>query len=183
MAERLKNSKKSTALATRLVATALFLFTTLAVADDSWKEWSAGSWRTSIDGFGTLGLTLSDDEGFGFRRDISQNDAVFAGDVAHSTDSLFGLQTSVQYDDWFMALVQGKTKASHKGYEYYINLALLQFQYSPAVIFRVGRLPQDIYPFSESRDVAFSYLWVRPSVEFYGPLLLEHFDGVDWAYT
>gem|GEM_PF-6230061 len=31
--------------------------------------------------------------------------------------------------------------------------------------------------------MGYSYLWVRPPVEFYGPLMISHLDGVDVAWT
>lgn len=144
--------------------------------------WRGERWATEVDGFGTLGLTTSNSDALGFRRDISQRDAVYKGDVSWATDSIFGLQMTGTYRDALKTVLQAKMKSGHRGFEQYINLAFLEYPLFRDASIRAGRLPQDVYLFSESRDVGFSYLWVRPSVEFYGPLLLENFDGVEFGY-
>jgi hypothetical protein len=47
----------------------------------------------------------------------------------------------------------------------------------------VGRIGLDVYALSEYRNVGFSYLWVRPPVEFYAPVPFYSFDGLDLTWS
>lgn len=133
-------------------------------------------------GFGTLGVVISDSDALGFRRDTGQSEGVYRGDINLSSDSLLGLQWNARYSDWLSLAVQAKSKYLNGSLDSYINLAFVRYSPASNVALRMGRLPMDAYLLSESRDVGISYLWARPVVEFYGQLLLEHFDGVDFLY-
>lgn len=146
------------------------------------ETYSSGDFGIDINGFGTLALVSSDGDLLGFRRTQAQRTAVFEGDVSHKTDSLMAVQGVFRYKNWPEAIVQFKTRSSHKGFDTDLNLAYLRYKPTPVSTLRLGRLSQDAYLLSESRDIGMTYLWVRPPVEFYGQLLLEHFDGVDFNY-
>ncbi len=146
------------------------------------ETYSFGDFGVDVNGFGTLGLVYSDSDLLGFRRTQAQSKAVFDGDISHKTDSLLGVQGVFRYKQLPEAVVQVKTRSSHKGFSTDVNLAYLRFKPTPVSTLRLGRLSHDAYLLTESRDIGMAYLWVRPSVEFYGQLLLEHFDGVDFNY-
>lgn len=61
----------------------------------------------------------------------------------------------------------------------YLEWAFLAWQPIERLTIRAGRMGSDFYMLSDYRKVSFAYLWQRPPSEFYGPLMLENFDGID----
>ncbi|MFZ6656070.1 porin [Undibacterium sp. TJN19] len=48
---------------------------------------------------------------------------------------------------------------------------------------RAGRLGFDVYLLADSRNVGYSYQWVRPPIEFFGSLIISYFDGADMVIS
>jgi hypothetical protein len=47
----------------------------------------------------------------------------------------------------------------------------------------LGRLGWDVFQLADTRNVGYSNLWVRPPVDFYGPLQVSSMDGGDIAWS
>ncbi len=133
-------------------------------------------------GFGSVGMVSSDGKSLGFRRDASRHRAVTDGELRFDSDTVLGLQVNAGYNNTLGLVVQGMAKPLDGELDAHIHLVFARFNMNRDMMLRLGRLPHDAYLLSESRDVGVSYLWARPVVEFYGLLLLEHFDGVDFLY-
>lgn len=137
-------------------------------------------WR--FDGFGTLGVVFSDSDNLGFRSDAMQRYTALSGSPQFRNDTLFGAQISANYGDQLSAALQVKGRYRHKGFDVYGSMAYVGYQPWPNIKIRAGRLLLDMFLLSESRSIGFSRPWVRPVEEFYGPILVEFFDGVDASY-
>lgn len=142
-----------------------------------------GSDRIRLSGFATLGAVRGGDETLGFRRDLVQ-DGVFDEDWALNIESLLGLQLDADFSDALSATVQmvyeDRTDAELKDY---LEWAYLRYRFGPSWTLRAGRLGIDVFMLSEYRKLGFSYLWARPPVEFYSPVVFNHFEGADLAYN
>lgn len=135
--------------------------------------------RFSLNGFGTLGMAKSTDSDAEFIRDISQKRGS-AGEWDADIDSRFGLQLGAHLTDTLDAVVQGVSRYNYEGnYDPTVTWAFLRYAPDPAVTIRVGRVALDTYMLADSRDVGYSYVWVRPPVDYYGTRHLSHIDGAD----
>ncbi len=135
--------------------------------------------RLALNGFGTLGVARSTDSDAEFIRDISQQDGT-AGDWDGDVDSRLGVQLRANLTETLDAVVQSVSRYDHHGsYEPKLTWAFLRYNPDPAVTLRLGRVALDTYMLADSRDVGYSYLWVRPPVDYYGMRHLSHIDGGD----
>ncbi|UAW97392.1 porin [Halopseudomonas nanhaiensis] len=135
--------------------------------------------KVAVNGFGTLGIARSTDSDAEFIRDITQKSGT-AGDWDGDVDSRFGLQLRGTLTDSLDAVVQGVSRYDPTGsYEPKLTWAFLRYNPDPAVTLRLGRVALDTYMLADSRDVGYSYLWVRPPVDYYGTRHLTHIDGGD----
>jgi hypothetical protein len=150
----------------------------IAVSGAFAEDFKTGS-DVSISGFGTLGLTHNSTDKAEFIRDILQPRGVgdgWSGDV----DTRIGVQLDMRASDEIEGVVQAVSYYNHEG-SYFPELTWAFIGYSPAPSFRAraGRLGWDVYMLSDSRNVGYSYLWVRPPVDYFGPLQISHIDGAD----
>ncbi len=141
--------------------------------------WAADETRFSFRGFGTLGMAYSRNGDAGFLRDITQPDGV-RNRVNFDADSRLGLQLDAELLDSLDATVQLISRYGYDGsYRPELAWGFLRYTPQPDLEIRAGRLGWDVYILSASRDVGYSYLWVRPPVEYYGHLQLSKINGVD----
>ena len=133
----------------------------------------------NLRGFGTLGMAHNREDGAGFIRDITQPTGVKGGYSGH-LDSRAGLQLDVSLPPKLSATLQVVTRYRYDG-RYKPEIAWGFVKYSPTtnLDLRVGRLGWDVYMLSDSRDVGYSYLWVRPPVDYYGVLQFSKLNGAD----
>lgn len=135
-----------------------------------------------LSSFGTAAVVFSDASGSAMRRDSSKQEVVLKGEPAYLIDSLLGLQINAHYKKW-SAVTQLKVRdQDKKDLNDYLALAFLSYQFTPSTSARAGLLPIDAYMLSESRDVSYTYPWVRPDLNFYTPVVLNNFKGADISY-
>lgn len=128
-------------------------------------------------------MTFSDASGVGFRRDISQTSVALKGEPQYLIDSLLGLQLNARYRQKWGAVLQLRIRDQiEKDLNDYLKLAFLSYQVNPSLSVRAGLLPIDAYMLSESRDVKYTYPWVRPNFNFYAAVVLNNFKGMDISY-
>jgi hypothetical protein len=145
-----------------------------ATEQDSLLKWS---------GFGTLGVAYNSSRDYDYIRDLLQTTGVGASrryDLG--LDSILGLQVSSALSDNFEATAQVVARRSYKGFRPELSWLFLKYAPSDSLDLRVGRLGFDVYPLADSRNVAYSYLWVRPPVEYFGNLIVSYIDGADAVY-
>lgn len=137
----------------------------------------------SLRGFGTLGLTHNNTGGAEFIRDILQPRGVADG-WSGNVDSRVGLQVNARLTTEIEGVVQAVSYYNHTGsYSPELTWAFVSYAPNPDLKARVGRLGWDAYQLADSRNVGYAYLWVRPPVDYFGPLQITHIDGADIAVT
>ena len=130
-------------------------------------------------GFGTLGLTRTNNDNAEFARDLSQPSG--AGTTwTGKVDSLLGLQANWQFSPQTEAVVQVVSRHHYDGsFNPELTWAFLRHDLSPDTSVRAGRLGTEFYMLGDSRLVGFSNLTVRPPTDFYGSLVFSYIDGLD----
>lgn len=133
----------------------------------------------SLRGFGTLGYASSSNSTAEFLRDLSQPTGVTRAGGAQ-IDSILGLQANYRFNE---ALEFTAQAVSHQRYDDTftpeITWALLKYDVNPRISFRFGRIGTEFLMQSDSRMVGYSYLPVRPPVNFYGLVPINYGDGAD----
>lgn len=159
---------------------ALVISPTLWAADADFDE-VASAW--SVRGFGTLGVARSSSPDAGFVRDLSQPRGVDRR-TSGRVDSSAGVQLN-----WRPAqsveFVGQVVSRYHYDASFRVEPTLAFFKWDPGsrTSLRAGRIAADFLMLSDSRLVGYSYLPVRPSVDFFGPLFFSHIDGADATLT
>ena len=139
------------------------------------------NWRFTS--FGTLGFAHTQGDDLLAQHDLTQPQT-FVNDNSWKLDSLIGAQVSADLTKTVSATVQGVVKSRlEPSLNHSIERAFVGWQATPTLSFHGGRLRQDFYMLADYRDAGFAYLWMRPPIEFYGPVLLNSLDGVDAVYN
>lgn len=134
-------------------------------------------------GFGTLGVAYSGNERAQFVRDLSQPSGLQSGWSA-KTDSLIGLQANLRVDEQNEAVIQAVSRYHASGnYAPELTWAFLRHDFSPDFSVRFGRLGTEFYMLADSRLVGYANLTLRPPPDYYGPLVISYFDGIDLSAT
>jgi hypothetical protein len=133
----------------------------------------------SLHGFGTLGVARSTDDEVQLVRDLSQP----AGLTTHwsaKIDSVLGVQADYRFNDEFEGILQAISRYRYDGsYKPEISWAFLRYDPRPDVTLRAGRLGTEFFMTADSRLVGYANLTVRPSPDYFGPLIFSYFDGAD----
>ena len=137
----------------------------------------------SLHGFGTLGITRSNNENAEFIRDLTQPQGAGAHWTA-KVDSVLGLQANIRFSPSTEAVLQAVTRYhANESYQPELTWAFLKHDFSPDFSLRGGRLGTEFYMLGDSRLVGYSNLSVRPPPDFYGTLVFSYIDGVDVSAT
>lgn len=179
-------SLKPRRLARRLLRTFIgalglvwILAPSLSHADDTPPP--ASSWKLS--GFGTLGLTRSNADQADFVQDLSQPNGSH-GQWTPKVDSKFGIQLNARLSETYEAVAQVVSRYRYDGSTSpELTWAFLRADINPQTAVRIGRLGTEFYMLADSRLVGYSYLTVRPPVDYFSVLPFTYIDGIDAAYT
>ena len=170
-------------MAIQLIRVLSLLGATLALAGPCAAE-PDDTWRLTPGAFGTLSATHHGEDAIEYRRDISQAHGARADQFGLETDSLLGVQLNIGYGPRLEAVVQAISKLDpDNGWEPRLSRGFLRYLPDEALMLRAGRIPLGVYLRVESRDVAYSYLTIRPPVEAYGYLANDTVDGLDLQLT
>ncbi|MBI3131335.1 MAG: hypothetical protein HYZ13_08255 [Acidobacteria bacterium] len=136
----------------------------------------------TLRGFGTLGVVRSSTDQSEFIRDVSQPKGAKRG-LEAGVDSRVGLQANYLFSESWEAVAQAvASRRFDDTFTPEVTWAFLQWRASDQVDIRAGRLGFDVYQLADTRNVGYSYLWVRPPVEFYGGIPITDFDGGDLVF-
>ena len=159
----------------RVLVLAILLFiNSLALATN--LSWSS---------FGTLGLTLSDSDIYGYKHHITSDGGVFSGDIDFNELSLIGGQVEFEISNQFDFVGQAILRDMPSSAQWHDNVSLAFFRYSPSssVVIRAGRITPDLFALSEYRNINVAYPWATVPNEIYGILPLFNIDGADISYA
>lgn len=138
----------------------------------------------TISGFGTLGVVHSDNRNVDIVRDLTQNDGVgFTRQTDFGLDSNFGIQINKRINDNLDTALQIVSRRSANNFQPEITWAYGRYLPSDQLQLRAGRLGFDVYLLADSRNVGYSYQWVRPPIDFFGSLIISYFDGADMVVS
>lgn len=144
------------------------------------SEESQGNNGLSLRGFGTLGLARSSADNAEFVRDLSQTRGLKGGKWSGRIDSILGLQANWLVTDEWEFVGQAISRLHYdKSHNPELMLAFAKWEPNAQTTLRIGRLGADFMMRADSRLVGYSFLPVRPSVDFFGPLFFSHLDGAD----
>lgn len=140
--------------------------------------------RFEFGGFGTLGVAQTDSNDAQFIRDQSQAKGIGKTPSA-KLDSLLGLQVYFRATDSLELVTQAITRYGPQGnFQPDISWAFAKYALIPNnLTLRVGRMGTEFYMLADSRHVGYSYLTVRPPVDFFGELAFHYVDGFDLVGT
>ncbi|OAI23173.1 MULTISPECIES: hypothetical protein [Methylomonas] len=158
-----------------LLTAAFLVFSAMAgFANDAYPNFT-------VKGFGTVGVSGTDTDRIGFRRDVKQSTGVTNG-WGFDNDSRLGLQLDTDLNESWHATVQWVARnTTGDFFEQNLDWAFLRWRPVDDLDIRVGRLGFDVFMLSEYRNVGYAYPWIRPPHEFYGGIPVYHFDGADIA--
>jgi len=155
------------------------IFTGVASAENGTDESSF-----ALRGFGTVGLARSSSDHAEFVRDMSQPVGIKGGQWSGRIDSILGLQANWQATKDIELVGQVVSRLHYdRSHNPEVMWAFAKWEPDPRVSLRAGRIGADFMMLADSRLVGYSYLTVRPSADFFGPLFFSHFDGADFSGT
>lgn len=138
----------------------------------------------NIHGFGTLGLARSSSSDVGFVRNLSQPKGIQDGEWSGRIDTILGVQAHWQITSDLTAVGQVVSRYKYDDTrDPTADLAFVKWVPDDRLSLRAGRIGSDVMMLADSRLVGYSYLTVRPSVDFFGSLFFSSFDGGDASLT
>lgn len=133
-------------------------------------------------GFGTLGGLHTQGDGAGFIRDLAQPHGSDNRGISWHQDTRLGIQASYKPIEDLEAVAQVVSRYRwDNNFTPEMTWGFLKYAATDNADLRVGRIGFDAFLSSDSRDVGYAYLWVRPPVEYYGPVLFPYLDGLDFV--
>lgn len=139
-----------------------------------------GSSSFSLRGFGTVGAARSSSSHAEFVRDMSQPVGIKDGQWSGRIDSILGVQANWQATADVELVGQVVSRLHYdRSHNPEVMWAFAKWEPDPRFSLRAGRIGADFMILADSRLVGYSYLPVRPSPDFFGPLFFSHFDGAD----
>ena len=134
----------------------------------------------TVRGFGTLGLARSSSSHAEYVRDMSQPVGIKDGQWSGRIDSILGVQANWQASPTVELVGQVVSRLHYdRSHNPEVMWAFAKWEPDPRFTLRAGRIGADFMMLADSRLVGYSYLPVRPSPDFFGPLIFSHFDGAD----
>ena len=161
---------KSVLSRTALALLATFVGALPAMAEPAANEYLPVAFRA----FGTLGIAHTQGDGAGFIRDMSQPKGADNRGLDWQLDTRLGVQANLKVSDDFEAAAQIVSRyRNDNNFQPEPTWAYLKYSLNDTADIRVGRVGFDAFLSADSRDVGYSFLWVRPPVDYYGNPLLS----------
>src|ERR1700738_3131817 len=123
----------------------------------------------SISGFGTLGVVHSSEDRADFTSSLFKpNGAGFAHPWNPAVDSVLGGQLTANLTPSLSAVMQVILEQNYDNrYLPQLEWANIKYQITPDLGVRIGRIVVPAFLLSDTRDVGYTYAWVRPPLELY----------------
>ncbi len=138
----------------------------------------------TLSGFGTLGLARSSSDDVEFIRDLSQPKGISNGEWSGLIDTILGVQANWKIQPELEVVGQLVSRYRYSdNRDPRLDWAFIKWVPDNRLSLRLGRIGSDIMMRADSRMVGYSYLTVRPNVDFFGPLIFSSIDGVDGSLT
>ncbi|MBF0467942.1 MAG: hypothetical protein HQK61_03520 [Desulfamplus sp.] len=140
--------------------------------------------KLRLHGYGTIGYSIDDKTNLAPMRDFSQNpDRKFSNNGTWKLDSRLGMQADYRFSDKMEFVLQGVLKDQiDQTPRSYLESAYISTSPYTWMDIRLGRLGYDAFMMSDTRNISYAYLWVRPPPEFYGWIPVFSVDGMDATF-
>lgn len=167
-----------------MVRQAIWLCAILIVTQSGALLADSGLPNLEFNGFGTLGVVHSDERNADFvANPFASEGAGYSDDWSAEVDSRLGLQATLRMTPQLSSVVQVVSEKRYDGsFAPEIEWANVQYDITPNLSFRVGRMVQGSFMASEHRKVNYATPWIRPPQEVYRLIPVANFDGVDMRY-
>jgi hypothetical protein len=146
----------------------------------------------SVRGYGTFGLTHSDEDQADFiAKNVQPQGAGFTNSWSPDVDSKLALQVNAQFTSKLSAVVQLISESAYNStwdgdpnarYHPSLEWANIKYQFNDQWSVRIGRSVLPINMISEYRNVGYANTFVRPPVETYGAVPFTNIDGGDISF-
>lgn len=138
----------------------------------------------TLSGFGTLGLARSSSDDVEFIRDLSQPKGISNGEWSGLIDTILGVQANWKIQPELEVVGQLVSRYRYSdNRDPRLDWAFIKWVPDSRLSLRLGRIGTDIIMLADSRMVGYSYLTVRPNVDFFGTLIFSSLDGADASLT
>jgi opacity protein-like surface antigen len=137
--------------------------------------------RFSFSGFGTIGVTHSNEAGADFTASILKNNgAGYTRRWSADVDSRLGGQVTFNMTPQWSAVLQLVAEQRYdNSYRPIVEWANVKYQATPDFSLRAGRIALPNYLLADYRKVGYAIPWARTPVEVYGLVPITNSDGVD----
>lgn len=138
----------------------------------------------SISGFGTLGVVHSSEDRADFTSSLFKpNGAGFTHPWNAAVDSVLGGQLTANLNPSLSAVMQVILEQDYDNrYLPQLEWANIKYQITPDLGVRIGRIVVPAFLLSDTREVGYTYAWVRPPLELYNLMPISSSDGLDVSY-
>lgn len=97
-------------------------------------------------------------------------------------DTTLGLQGAFKVDEDVSVVVQAVGSGQNDNYDFVIDWAYVNYDVTPDLKVRVGRIRRPLYMLSDYLNVSYAYPWIRPPVEVYSMTAMPNTSGIDILY-
>ncbi|QEP44404.1 porin [Ectothiorhodospiraceae bacterium BW-2] len=133
----------------------------------------------ALNGFASVGAVYNSDDDAVYVRNVAQPGRGI-DTLSYQLDTRAGVQLNYRANEQLSGGIQLLSRYRYdESFTPELSWAYLKYRLLPEAELRLGRLGLDIFFRSDSRDIGYSYLWVRPPVDYYGVINVSRFDGVD----
>jgi hypothetical protein len=135
-------------------------------------------------GFGTVGLAHSSERQADYTANVLNPGAAgYTDRYSAAVDSRLGVQLGAHIGrDWSAVLQVVSEHNLQQDYRPTVEWANVQYQATPELSLRLGRIALPTYLAADYRKVGYTLQWIRPPVEVYGALPVSNSDGIDASY-
>lgn len=164
----------------------LCAFTSFAHANDA-MDWinEQGQGLVSVSGFGTLAATKTNTQNAEFITSPKQVGGATNSSWDATLDTDLGLQVKLKptATSPFSFTMQGLAKKrEHNDFRMRTEWAYAQYDTTPDISIRAGKLAVPIFTLSDIRNVGYAQLSVRPSLDLYGLVPVTQYTGGEMIY-
>lgn len=165
-------------------ARVLLLILTFGMSNVSWAGTGLEDY-VRFSGFGTVGVSYSDEQDGDYRSNIEQSTGVGRSDNPDSgLDTIFGTQIDVELMPNLTATTQiiSRRLSDYNSSRPYFEWANIKYDVNEQIYVRAGRFVAPSFMISESRMIGYAQPAVRPVAEVYLLSPISYMNGVDAGY-
>ena len=160
-----------------------YIYICLTLTLISLSNFAQASDDFKISGFATLSAVKTNKQDIEF----IQNNTLPSGADDHwsfDNDTVLGIQGQYQISDKLSGVVQLLSRRNYKNnYQPSLDWAYISYKYNPNLRLRAGRFVSPVFLGSDTRNVNYSNVWVRPVIDLYSQATINNIDGVDAIYS